>query len=264
MIIIKTKVYIKDFRIEKQASSKNVTYGSTYGTLPTATMDGYSFIGWFTGTGSDATEIKATDKVTETSDHTLYAHWELTNEPGLIDAPKPTPDSNPNPDSKPEPAPMPGVDNTYTVTFNTCGGSVSMNKIKVKKGCVYGMLPECFLENYYFDGWYTKEKGGKKILPTTIFNEDYDQILYARFDYIDVIVNQNYDVTKCFNNMEGIYKYKVESLNGGKAKVSKKGILKGKKPGLVRITPVVKTAEGKKLSDKSIVLNIVAKSVCEY
>ena len=54
-------------------ASKTVTYGETYGTLPTPVRSGYAFVGWFTEGG---TEIKATDTVSITADTTLYAHWE--------------------------------------------------------------------------------------------------------------------------------------------------------------------------------------------
>lgn len=56
-------------------SSKTVTYGSTYGTLPTPTRSGYKFVGWFTEEDG-GTEIKATDTVSATANQTLYAHWE--------------------------------------------------------------------------------------------------------------------------------------------------------------------------------------------
>ena len=50
-----------------------VAEGSAYGTLPTPTREGFSFIGWFT-------EAECTNKVTETTivtaEHTLYAKWD--------------------------------------------------------------------------------------------------------------------------------------------------------------------------------------------
>ena len=55
-------------------SSKNVTYGSTYGTLPTISRTGYSFKGWYT-TASGGTQITASTTVTITGAQTLYAQW---------------------------------------------------------------------------------------------------------------------------------------------------------------------------------------------
>lgn len=55
-------------------SSKTVTYGSTYGTLPTLTRDGYDFDGWYTAT-SGGVKITSSSIVNTESDHSLYAHW---------------------------------------------------------------------------------------------------------------------------------------------------------------------------------------------
>lgn len=53
-----------------------MTYGSTYGTLPTPTRTGYSFTGWFTDK-SGGTQIKADTKVAITTNQTLYAQWQI-------------------------------------------------------------------------------------------------------------------------------------------------------------------------------------------
>ena len=52
----------------------SVTYDSPYGTLPTATRDGYEFQGWYT---TETGGIQVTDStiVNTPYDHTLYAHW---------------------------------------------------------------------------------------------------------------------------------------------------------------------------------------------
>ncbi len=55
-------------------SSKNVSYGSTYGTLPTPNKSGYSFIGWYTKP-SGGVKISASDTVSITGETTFYAHW---------------------------------------------------------------------------------------------------------------------------------------------------------------------------------------------
>lgn len=57
-------------------TSKEVTYDSAYGDLPTPTRDGYTFTGWYTAT-SDGTKVESTTKVEITADQTLYAQWEL-------------------------------------------------------------------------------------------------------------------------------------------------------------------------------------------
>lgn len=50
-------------------STKKVSYNSTYGTLPTPTRTGYSFLGWYTTSG---VKITSTTVVNTTSDITLY------------------------------------------------------------------------------------------------------------------------------------------------------------------------------------------------
>jgi uncharacterized repeat protein (TIGR02543 family) len=56
-------------------ASMSVTYGSTYGTLATTTRDGYTFGGWWTGTGGGRLEITSSSGVTITAAQTLYAKW---------------------------------------------------------------------------------------------------------------------------------------------------------------------------------------------
>ena len=59
-------------------STITVTYDNKYGTLPTATRTGYSFIGWFTAT-SGGTEITSDSTVSITATQTLYAQWIINN-----------------------------------------------------------------------------------------------------------------------------------------------------------------------------------------
>ena len=57
-------------------ASKSVTYGSTYGTLPTPTRTGYTFNGWYTAS-SGGTKITSTSTVSITANQTLYASWTI-------------------------------------------------------------------------------------------------------------------------------------------------------------------------------------------
>lgn len=59
-------------------SSKTVTYGSTYGELPTPNRTEYSFDGWYTEL-SDGIKITSDTKVDITADQRLYAHWTANN-----------------------------------------------------------------------------------------------------------------------------------------------------------------------------------------
>lgn len=56
-------------------ATKSVTYGQTYGTLPTPTKSGYSFAGWFTS-AVGGTQVQSSDTVAITADTILYAHWD--------------------------------------------------------------------------------------------------------------------------------------------------------------------------------------------
>jgi uncharacterized repeat protein (TIGR02543 family) len=55
-------------------SSKTVTYGNTYGALPTPTRTGYNFKGWYTAS-SGGNQITSGTTVSNTANHTLYAQW---------------------------------------------------------------------------------------------------------------------------------------------------------------------------------------------
>ena len=55
-------------------TTKEVTYNSTYGELPTPTYEGHKFNGWYTSK-TGGTKITSTTKVTITANQTLYAHW---------------------------------------------------------------------------------------------------------------------------------------------------------------------------------------------
>jgi len=55
-------------------TSKEVTYLSTYGELPTPERSGYSFLGWYTEKESGE-EIEETTILDKYESQTLYAHW---------------------------------------------------------------------------------------------------------------------------------------------------------------------------------------------
>ncbi len=55
-------------------TSKQVTYNSTYGTLPTAVRTNYTFDGWYTSV-SGGSLVKSSTTYTTVGDSTLYAHW---------------------------------------------------------------------------------------------------------------------------------------------------------------------------------------------
>jgi len=128
-------------------TSKTVTYNSTYGDLPTPTRTNYTFAGWYTS-ASGGSQVSASTKVTTTSNHTLYAHWTV---------------------------------NTYTVTFNPNGGSVSPTSKTVTYNSTYGDLPTPTRTNYTFAGWYTSASGGSKVTSSTKVTTASNHTLYAHW-----------------------------------------------------------------------------------
>lgn len=109
-------------------TSRQVTEGQAYGTLPTPTRSGYTFAGWYTrATGGDAATAQT---VAGDEDVTIYAHW--TGE-------------------------------SLTITFNANGGTVSEASRTVVRGSQYKRLPIPVRDGYNFDGWYTAATGGTQV-----------------------------------------------------------------------------------------------------
>ncbi len=95
----------------------SVTYGSTYGALPTPEKDGHTFIGWFTQPeGGD--QVTSAVPVELDAHHTLYAQYSV---------------------------------NTYTLYFDTDGGT-AIDAITAPYGTPISIEAPT-KENYLFDGW---------------------------------------------------------------------------------------------------------------
>jgi uncharacterized repeat protein (TIGR02543 family) len=106
-------------------------YNAAIGTLPVPMRTGYTFAGWYTAT-SGGTKIAATTKVT--ANITYYAQWKV---------------------------------NSYKVTFNPNGGTVSPTSLTQTYSTAIGTLPVPTRTGYTFAGWYTATSGGTKIATTT-------------------------------------------------------------------------------------------------
>ncbi len=59
-------------------ASSTVTNSLAYGALPTPARNGYTFGGWWTGSGGSGTQVNSATTVTITAAQTLYAKWTLT------------------------------------------------------------------------------------------------------------------------------------------------------------------------------------------
>lgn len=112
------------------------TYGSELGTLPTCSRTGYTFLGWYTAS-SGGTKISTTTVVTK--DITYYAQWSI---------------------------------NSYTLTFNPNGGTVTPTSKDLEYNSAYGTLPTPTRASdaqytYTFAGWYTAATGGTQVTAAT-------------------------------------------------------------------------------------------------
>lgn len=109
-----------------KVSSKDVTYGSTYGTLETPTRTGFTFNGWYTAE-TGGTAVSSTTSVTNASDHSIYAHW----------TPK-----------------------TFTVNYNCNGGTGSVSSQTATFTQSFAVATGgCTRTGYDFAGWTTKSDG---------------------------------------------------------------------------------------------------------
>lgn len=111
-------------------------YNTALGTLPTCTRTGYTFLGWYTAS-SGGTKISTTTVVTK--DITYYAQWSI---------------------------------NSYTLTFNPNGGTVTPTSKNLEYNSAYGTLPTPTRASdaqytYTFAGWYTAATGGTQVTTAT-------------------------------------------------------------------------------------------------
>ena len=111
---------------------------------------GYTFAGWFTKQNG-GTKVTAVTTMTTADDHTLYAHWTA---------------------------------NTYTVTFDANGGTVTPDTKTVTYDSTYGNseeLPIPTLDGYTFVGWFTEKDGGDSVTKDTEVKTAADRTLYAHW-----------------------------------------------------------------------------------
>ena len=148
-------------------TSKTVHYGEAYGTLPTVTLSGQDFVGWFTEAqgGEHVLETTLMDKET---DHTLYAHFS---------------------------------DKTYEITFDSAGGS-AVEKQRVTYNEKIGNLPTPVKYGKTFDGWYFNDT---KITSDTVYSYTNDIKLTAHWVAKKVLVvfdSQGGQITKTMKEID--------------------------------------------------------------
>lgn len=130
-------------------SSITKEYNTALGTLPTCSRTGYTFLGWYTAS-SGGTKISTTTIVTKNI--TYYAQWSI---------------------------------NSYTLTFNPNGGTVTPTSKDLEYNSAYGTLPTPTRASdaqytYTFAGWYTAATGGTQVTATTKMDAK-DTTVYAHW-----------------------------------------------------------------------------------
>ena len=154
-----------------ETKNQEFEYGKVYGSLPTPTKTGSTFMGWHTaaigGNKVSSDSIYNTDR-----NITLYAHWEI---------------------------------NSYTVKFEANGGTCKVDKIGIKYGENYRTLPTPTRSGYNFEGWYTAASGGNKITSDSVYNISADSVLYAKWSNAKYIVTFNANGGSCATANKDVY-----------------------------------------------------------
>ena len=125
-----------------------------YGSLPTPTRTGHTFDGWYTK-ATGGTKVTGSTTITTNSSHALYAHW---------------------------------IPNTYTITFDPNGGSVSQTSKTVTYGSTYGTLPWPYLNSHSFEGWFTEPYGGNNVSDSDVVGILSNATVYAHWNIITCAV----------------------------------------------------------------------------
>ncbi len=239
------------------------TYGSTIGTLPTATRNGYSFNGWFTAK-TGGTQVTASTTVT--GNVTYYAQWtenqctfdlngildgyasrEITGygtadvyiNNSLVgnqvtDFYQSYPCSSTyiirnikattghtfkgdaiytNTIANNSSVSLPFDTNSYTVTFNSNGGS-AVSSIPRKYNDAIGTLPTSTKSGYTFLGWFTAASGGTQISSSTKVTGNVTY--YAHWDNYNVLFIGNSKTY--YNHMPQLFQ-KMSQKTGYNARV---------------------------------------------
>ena len=142
----KQVLYFNGVDGEPAVACRTNTIGAAYGKLPTATLAGQAFVGWFTHRVG-GTQVLATDIVPEWTPRTLFAHWT----------------------------------NVQTVVFDANGGSTPESQRARTIGASYGTLPAATRSGHALLGWYTKASGGTAVSAGDTVTAVATRTLYAHW-----------------------------------------------------------------------------------
>ncbi|MBQ6660698.1 MAG: InlB B-repeat-containing protein, partial [Lachnospiraceae bacterium] len=231
----------------KVSSTRTITYGTAYGTLPTTSRTYHTFLGWYTAK-EGGNKITDTTNLSLAVDHTLYAHWKRNTvnvsfnvNGGYGNIPNRTYNVGDTYGSFPAaPTPPQGhsfvgwftaksggtriysttlvyssrtvlyaqyTANSYTISFDANGGDAISTTKKITFGTAYGSLPVPYRIYHTFQGWYTAKESGTRITETTTLSLAANHTLYAHW--------KRNTVTVSFNSNGGYGNVPVQTYNVG-------------------------------------------------
>ncbi|MBQ9535874.1 MAG: InlB B-repeat-containing protein [Clostridia bacterium] len=146
-------VYFDMMGIGEEPDQQRVTHGESAQMPEQPTAEGYAFGGWYTDV-DDTNAFSFSTPITDSM--ILFAKW---TENGVT----------------------PPSPNTYTVTFDANGGSVTPTSGTTGTDGKLTSLPTPTRANHTFDGWFTAASGGTKVTTGTVFTAD--TTIYAHWTY---------------------------------------------------------------------------------
>lgn len=184
-----------------EISNKICTYDKEIGELPDVSIDGYTFLGWYTS--KDGGDLVTKHTYTNPFDTTYYAHWKINTYPVVF-----IPNRYENENKVP--------------LFESLPKSAIVKNIEYKSKI--GELPEVSLDGYTFLGWYLSTKDSEKatVDSLTKFN---GQTYYGKWKpkefsikfndnlnktYADIGKNGIPNSVKTYNNIT----YSINSITG--------------------------------------------------
>lgn len=134
---------------------------------------GYTFTGWNTksdGKGTAYADGASVKNLTANKDGvvTLYAQWKA---------------------------------NSYILTYDANGGTVSPSSKKLDYNEAYGTLPTPVRKGYRFEGWYTAITGGTKVSSITKMGTK-DTTIYARWTENTLTINYHAEGAQTFKDLD--------------------------------------------------------------
>ncbi|MHC1693991.1 MAG: InlB B-repeat-containing protein [Eubacteriales bacterium] len=146
-------------------TTETVENNSCYNAMPIVSRAGYTFGGWYTGSGGSGSSIKQGDTLAFLNNHTLYTYW---------------------------------VEAFITVTFDEQGGSENGISMDIRFNNAYSDLPTTNRPGYTFCGWWTEANGeGIEVTENTQVTIPINHTLYAKW------IANSYTVT--FDPQDGVF-----------------------------------------------------------